>query len=355
MRLSLSFFVLATGLLLSHRVAAGELTWEELSHRSDLWPSECTATETIPLQRGVVINTGEKLHVVRFMGNSVQVTPLNGKFSFATLPGQTDFLQLAQARYNALPPRQRDVGYEVLDGRMDLWPAEVAAAAGFRVPSGRNVEVGEKVAVIDYFEGTLAVQAPGMGGALNIPAAATDFLVRARQLAEDEKALPRFLDGKPQLEEQVGRNGRVLAELEGKLIDPVTGQATTLRDMPGIRFIAFFRGSAKDPLTKGFTPTLLKFYQAARSARSNFAIIYVETEPEVTAQKFAAKLAMPWPALTQESARQVTSLTRAIGPGVPQLLVVDRSGHVIIDGGEVEVLAALKRFDQVLQTTPAGN
>ena len=51
--LALSLVMVVVGSI--HASAAGELTWQELARRPELWPAQCTIKVTIPFDGGVSV------------------------------------------------------------------------------------------------------------------------------------------------------------------------------------------------------------------------------------------------------------------------------------------------------------
>jgi hypothetical protein len=340
---------------LTGAVRAADLNWDELARRPDLWPTQCTSRQPIKIQGGANVEVGQKLNVIRIKPNEAQVCTADGRTVFGAAPGDTDVLAVAREAYNALTPKQQDLSYEVLLQRRDLWPARVTLLTAFDLGGGKMLRRGDQLRVLGIAPGSLSLLAENLNATFNFAPQATDVMAQARKFVEDEHAGPRINLESPPVDESVRRAGPVLSELEGKLIDPVTNRPAPLDANALPRFIVFYRGASSDPFTKGFTPNLVKYYQEVKPLHPEFEVVYLMTEPAATTAKFAKKMGFSWRAVTVENLASMPTTARAIGGLLPQLIVMDRSGRVLINGMQTNAMAALRQLDALLRMPAAGN
>jgi len=88
---------------------------------------------------------------------------------------------------------------------------------------------------------------------------ATDWLAQARKFVEDKNGAP----------------SRVIGELEGKLVNSVTGKPDSLDAASQPRYLVLYRGSSTCAITRKFTPTLVKYYNEMKPKHPEFEIARV--------------------------------------------------------------------------------
>jgi hypothetical protein len=154
------------------------------------------------------------------------------------------------------------------------------------------------------------------------------------------------------VEERKQKLGVVVSELEGKLLNSATSKPQPLDEAALPRYIAFYRGSSTCPITREFTPTLIKYYQQMKPRHPEFEIVYMMTEsPEDTA-KFAKQIGFSWRAIEYGSTGSMPTVRQPIHGLLPQLFVMDRSGRVLANGWQNSAPNALKQLDALLKAPP---
>ena len=359
-------FLLLAGLLASSGFAQ-ELNWPELARRPELWPAHCTLKEAIHFQGGVTVQAGQELTVLQVKSGEVDLTTADGRVNFAAEPDETDLLAVARSGYTALTPRQRALTYAAIAQQKALWPAEVVLQKSFDLGGGASVHAGDRVPVLEVLPDRLSVQLPQ--GLYQVAPYATDVMTQARQLVENPQAAPRFVDAQQKLaaqqraqqeqqqaqqEQRLAEAGqkarvRVYGELEGRLINAVTDQPEPLDAAAPPRYLVFYRGSSTCPITNRVTPSLIQWYRQVKPTHPEFDIIWIMTESPEDTGRFARKLGFSWRAVTYDSTAYMPDVSHPITGLLPQLIVMDPSGRVLINAQQNAVPGAIRQLDALLK------
>jgi hypothetical protein len=190
-------------------------------------------------------------------------------------------------------------------------------------------------------------------------------MAQARRFVEDEQAGPRLLamqriaDEKLAAEqkaegEKIKAEGRVAVELEGKLINSVTGQPEPLDANAWPRYIVFLRGQSTCPITRNFAPTFIKYCEGMKTAHPEMEVVYLTIEPLADTMKFARQLGFDWRTVTYENTT-MACVCPIIDGRIPQLIVMDRDGKVLANGIQSTAPAALQQLDALLKQPARAN
>jgi len=361
MKLSQSF---AAVVLLATTGFAQELSWAELARRPELWPDQCTIKQGIAFQDGARVAAGQTLKVFQVKPDEADVGTRDGKTSFTVEPDETDLLAVAQAAYAQLTPKQRALTYAALARQKELWPAQVALAKSFDLGGGVTVHAGDRVAVVEVLPDRLTVHIPQ--GDFQVAPYATDLMAQARQFVEDPQTGARFVvvqqkladekrlaDEQRMADQKRKAQVRVLGELEGKLVNSVSDQLEPLDPKAPPRYLVFYRGSSTCPITNRVTPSLIQFYREAKPRHPEFEIIWIMTESPEDTGKFARKLGFSWRAVTYESTPSMPDVNKPITGLLPQLIVMDPSGRILIDASQNAVPGAIRQLAALLNKDSA--
>jgi hypothetical protein len=309
---------------------------------------------------GTSVQSGQKLKVLQITPTEVQVSTTDGRTTFTAEPDETDVLVVAQQAFNQLSPKQRALNYDTLAGQKELWPQYVTLTKSFDLGGGRSLQAGDRLILKEVQPGKLVLLAEAMRTTFQFAPQVTDFMAQARKLVEDEKATPRFVDAVKATEEKQQivlqkkqTNGPVLTELENKMVSSVTGQPAPLDEKALPRYIVFYRGSSTCPITRKFTPSLIKYYQQMHATHPEFEIVYMMTEDIDDTSKFAKELGFSWRAISYASTPGIPSVNQHISGLLPQLIVMDRSGRVLANGTQNAAPTALQQLDALLKTPAA--
>jgi len=353
---------LTAACVLAAAAFAEELNWPELARRPELWPAQCTLKDAVQFQGGVSIAAGQTLQVFEVKPTEADVGTLDGRTNFAVEPDETNLLAVAQAAYAQLTPKQRALTYPAIAQQKELWPAEVALKKSFDLGGGAAVHAGDKVAVVEILPDRLTVHIPQ--GDFQVAPYATDVMAQARQLVEYPQAGPRYVDAQQKLADQakaqqeqrlaeakLNAKVRVYGELEGKLVNSVTDQPEPLDPKAPPRYLVFFRGSSTCPITNRVAPSFIQWYREVKPRHPDFEVIWIMTESPEDTGKFARKLGFSWRAVTYESTPSMPEVNRPITGLLPQLIVMDPSGRILINASQNAVPGAIRQLDTLLRSS----
>lgn len=345
-----SLLVILTTISLSAAAMAGDLTWQEMAQRTELWPALCASKATIPFEGGVTIKPGQKLKVLKVLPNAVQVSTLDDKTTFEAEPDETDVLAVAREAYAKLTPKQQALTYAVVTQHKDLWPEHVTATRSFNPGPGKMIQVGDTLLLIDCQPAGMTVKSEKNNASFNVVPDATDIMTLSRKLVEDPRALPRFAaEQKPTVAAMAAAQDRVIGELDGKLVNSVTGKPDPF-DAKGLpRYLVFMRGSSTCPITHKFAPQLVKFYNKMKPTHPEFEIIWIMTESPADTSKYAKETGFSWRAVEYDDTGAMPTVNHLITGSLPQLIVMDRNGRVLANGSQDEATTALAKLDALLK------
>ncbi len=345
--------------LVDATVTAQNLNWSELANRPELWPAQCTVKATIKFEHGVTVPAGAVVDVVDFKGSQADMKTTDGKTYFAAEPDDTDVLDVARAAYAKLTPKQRALTYPLIVRQKDLWPYRVTITRSFNLAPGKPVQAGDQVFVKDLQPGKVDVVSEKLNARFGVAMPATDLMAQVRTFVEDDLAGPRLLAMQKLAEEklaaeqkaradEIKARGRVPIELEGKLINSMTGQPEPLPTNSSPRYIVFLRGQSSCPITRNFAPSFIKYCNGIKSSHPDVEVVYLTIESLPDTLKFAKELGFDWRTVTYENTT-MPSVSPYIDGRIPQLIVMNRDGKVLANGIQSTAPAALQQLDALLK------
>lgn len=340
-------------------VAAQELSWTELAQRPELWPAQCTVKATINFEGGVSVPAGATVDVLDFKGNEADMKTTDGKTYFAAEPDDTDVLEVARAAYAKLTPKQRALTYPLIVRQNDLWPYKVAITRSFSLAPGKIVQVGDQVLVKDIQPGKVDVVSEKLNARFAVAMPATDLMAQVRKFVEDDSAGPRLLAVQKLAAEKLAAEekakadaikaeGRVAVELEGKLINSMTGQPEPLNTNAWPHYYVFLRGQSTCPITRNFALTFIQYCNGIKSTHPEVEVVYLTIEDLPETYKFAKELGFDWRTVSYENTT-MPSVNPYIDGRIPQLIVMDRNGRVLANGIQSTAPDALHQLDALLK------
>lgn len=315
--------------------SAQELTLQELSRRPEFLPSKVTLKKTVKLQNLAPISAGQKLTLVAVRGTQVELETPDGRSVFTTAAGDTDLLAAAELGIRSLSPEQRALTYPTILQRKDLWPYRVKLTSP-QLLSGGELKVGE-AAILVGIEGDQLLLAYEKGNFLfNAQPRDTDILDAARQRLAKPTAFP----------------SRVYEDLSGKLVNPQTGAATSFDAGREPKYYLFYRGAGWCGPCHQFSPGFIKYYKEAKAKHPKaFEVFFISGDKTTKdMQAYAKELGFSWDTVPQNRQPQMQVINRLFTNFIPQLVVTDPAGNVVIDSARVGgPQNALKRFDALLK------
>jgi hypothetical protein len=338
---------------------ARALTWAELAGRPELWPAHCTVKAAIKFEGGATVPAGAKVDVVDFKGGEVNLKTTDNRTYFACEADETDVLDVATTDYNQLTPKQRALTYPAIARQKDLWPYRVAITRSFTLAPGKTLQPGDPVLVKEVQADRVEVVSEKLNARFAVAVAATDLMAQVRKFVEDDQAGPRLVAMQKAAEEKwnaeqkvlgekIRAQGRVVHELEGKLVNSVSGQSEPLDTNALPRYLVFLRGSTTCPITRNFAPSFIQFYNGAKTKHSDFEVIYLTIDSLPDTAKFAREMGFSWRAVTYEDTT-MPSVNPYIDGRIPQLIVMTRDGKVLANGIQSTAPAALEQLEAMLK------
>jgi len=324
----------ALGLLASTAIAQ-DLTLQELSRRPELLPAQVTIKKAVKLRNMPAISEGQKLTLVSLRGTQVELETPDGRRVFTVAADDTDVLAAAEAAVKLLTPEQRALTYAQILQRKELWPYRVKLTSPQRL-SGGEIKAGEK-AILVGIEGSQLLLAYEKGNFLfDANPRDTDILDAARRRIADPKAFP----------------SRVYEDMSGKLVNPLTGAAVAFNSKEEPKYYMFYRGAGWCGPCHAFSPGFLKYYNAAKAKHPNaFEVFFISGDrTPKDMQVYAKEIGFSWRTVPQDRQPQMQVVNRLFSNFIPQLVVTDPAGNVLIDSAKVGgPQNALKQFDALLR------
>jgi hypothetical protein len=289
----------------------------------------------------------------------VNLRTVDDRLSFGAEPDETDVLAVAQAAYAGLTPKQRALTYPLIAQRKELWPYRVTITRSFDLAPGKKVPVGDQVLVKDVAPGKVDVVSEKLNARFAVAVAATDLMTQVRKFVEDDQAGPRLLAIQKQAEEKwlaeqiaqadkIKAVGRVALELEGKMVNAITGRPEPFDANARPRYVVFLRGSTTCPITRNFAPTFVQYYKTNKPKHPQFEVVYLTVDSLPDTAKFARELGFDWRTVSYENTT-MSSVNPHIDGRMPQLIVMDRDGKVLANGIQDTAPAALQQLNALLQ------
>lgn len=325
--------LLLSALLTAPLAFAQDLTLAELSRRPEFLPAQVTLKQPVKLQGRPAINAGQKLTVVSIRGTSVEVETPDGRSVFNVKADDTDVLASAQATYQKLTPEQRALTYQSLLQRKDLWPYRVKLTQVMRLSSG-DLKPGFAAILVGTEGGNLLLVNEQGKYMFNAVPRDTDLLDSARRLLANPKALP----------------GRVLEDLQGKLVNSATAAAASFEPGADPKYFAFYRGAGWCGPCRQFSPALVRFYKDAKPKYPNFEVVFISGDKTPAEMRsYSKEMGFSWVTVPTQRQPETQIVNRLFTNLIPQLVVTDRQGNVVVDSARIGTAAALKQFEALLK------
>lgn len=154
----------------------------------------------------------------------------------------------------------------------------------------------------------------------------------------------------------------ILAALKQKLVrchDGSVGRADG-EELEKKKLVALYYSAHWCAPCRKFTPQLVDYYNRVAPAHPEFEIIFVSADRSRFAwEAYIQEAKMPWLAIDYDQLADLTGLKQLGGTGIPSLLVLDASSHIVAssyDGdkylGPQSVLGAL---DKIFATNQTGS
>jgi hypothetical protein len=142
-------------------------------------------------------------------------------------------------------------------------------------------------------------------------------------------------------------------ELEGKLVNSMTGQPEPLDTNALPRYIVFLRGQSTCPITRNFLPSFMSFCNGIKSSHPDVEVVYLTIESLPDTYNFSKEMGFNWRMVSYENTT-MPSANAVIDGRIPQLIVMNRDGTVLANGIQSTAPAALQQLATLLNQ-PAAN
>ncbi|MEO6002881.1 MAG: thioredoxin-like domain-containing protein [Opitutus sp.] len=312
-----------------------ELSWADLARRPEIWPAQCTLKRPMKFQQQAV-SAGQKVDVLAVRANQIELATSKG-LTFAAKPEDTDALGLAAATWSKLTPKQRELTFATVLQRKELWPYRVKLTQQANLGDG-PIPVGTAV-ILQNSEGPqLLVVHEKLNTLFDVEPRNTDLMVHAWKAIESQDPVV----------------GRYAEELRDKLVSATTGAATKIDASAGPRYFAFYRGASWCGPCRQFSPSLVKFYNRVKPAHPEFELVLVSDDQNpADMYKYAKEEGFTWPAVPATQFANLKIINPLFGKTIPQLIVTDPHGKVLIDSDRVGREPALKQLEAMLNRPPS--
>jgi len=309
------------------------LSWTQLVRRREAWPKEAKLNRDIRFGDGATVRAGSTITVVELKANQVVATANRGAITFSVEHDATDVVAAANAGWAGLSAEQRELSFASLARRPDLWPYELKLAVPVELAGSPKLRPGDPVQLLGYERNQLLVRIQKSNIAFNIEPENTDLLAQARGFLANPESAP----------------GRMLEELAGKLLDPITGRPVRLDPAGRPNYVVLYMGAGWCSPCQVFAPKLVRAIKdkAPKSADAVFVYLSGDKTP-AEAKRYVTGLGISWPMLSFTKRDQIPAFQRLFGDTIPQLVVTDRHGTVVIDSAKVGHDRALAQLRELL-------
>lgn len=310
---------------------AGALTWNDLVRRPETRPVSAKINREFRFQGGVVVRAGTEVNLLEFKPATLVVGTKDGRTNFDVKADDTDVLALANAAWAQLTPAQRALTYPALLQRTDLWPYRVKLQVPFEL-SGRKTRVGDTAILLKQEGQDLLVRLDGTDIAFNVQPSETDLMAQARTALTAERGIP----------------GRLLEEFSGKLVSPSTGRTVVLDAAARPKYVVMYMGAGWCGPCQEFSPKLVAGLKKKGFKPEDVTLLYLSGDKtSAEAKTYTAKLGIDWPMLTFKNRGQLPAFAPLFGDVIPQLVVTDRHGKVLIDTAKSGFDGALAQLQKL--------
>ena len=313
------------------------LTWDQLVARPELWPQQCRIVRGMKIGP-FAFEKGQELPVVELEGEMVTVL-VDDRQGGRVAHGDTDIVAVAEAAHAARTPAQRALDMTMLTQRADLWPAKIATRRTLEQVGFEADQVIERGAELSFgsFDGKwVRARHAKIDGLRALRLGETDLVERERAAIERADAAP-----KPH---------RVLAELDGKLVNAITGARKSINAKQPPEYLLLYASAGWCGPCQRFSPELVRFHQEHKAEfGKRFQTVWISRDrKESEMRQYAKSHDFPWLAVAWKKLGDVP-ITQAHSPlGIPDLVLLDQTGAVLATSyegndykGPERVLAAL--------------
>ncbi|MES2310480.1 MAG: thioredoxin-like domain-containing protein [Verrucomicrobiota bacterium] len=145
----------------------------------------------------------------------------------------------------------------------------------------------------------------------------------------------------------------ILNELKGSLVQWDGKNLKKFDDLAlaSTQYFVFYYSAHWCPPCRAFTPKFVDFYNKQKPLHPQFEVVFVSSDrSEADMKEYMSITKMPWTALQFSQIESKKKITDYAGPGIPCVVVVDRSGKVVANSfkGD-EYVGPQKPLDDLLK------
>jgi len=294
------------------------LTLEDLRGHPERWPRTLALRQEVkgPSNRWT-LEKGKEVKFVELEGDKV-VLESSRHLSITVAVADSGLVEEANRCWKALTPAQRAIDHEALIADPSLLPAKIKVMEELHVSNEwGQPQPGDEFDVLGYdADGLLMGAADRARRPIYVDARQTDLIEQARQRV----LLP-----------EAQRPSRVVAALQGRLVD-AQGRAAAPARLAQARFIAIYFGAAWCAPCRKFSPQLVERLVPVMAQEPELQVVFLSNDKTPAAmQAYMQETKMPWPGIGLETWSKVPLLMNYACGTVPQLVVLDRHGKVMVD------------------------
>jgi thiol-disulfide isomerase/thioredoxin len=309
------------------------LTWNDLVRRPETRPAATTVNQDYNFQGGVKVRAGTKVNIIEFKPGDLLVGTPDGRTNFNIKPAECDVLEVANAAWAQLTPAQRDLTYPSLLKRMDLWPYRLKLSVPIQL-EGRNLRIGDPVLLQNVEGNDLLVRIEGTLIAFNMEPQQTDLMAQARGFLADNRGAP----------------GRVMEEFAGKVSNPLDQRPVALDPNARPGLVVMYMGAGWCAPCQAFSPKLVKLIRDKAPKPSDVAFFYLSGDKTPAEMKaYVTKMGITWPTIRYSTTAQLPAFAPFFGNVIPQLVVTDRHGKLLVDSNQIGYDRALAQLATMLE------
>lgn len=315
----LNTVVLLIGLGLAPLLGAvpSSLNLEDLRDHPERWPRTLPLPREAKTRHGAKIAQGTPMVFVELSGDRIRLE-YGTEFSIVLPAAESDLVAEANQLWKALTPEQRALDYAALVADPSLWPDRVKIMEELSISNEwRQAKPGEECYLI-------SCEADGVQLAF-FDRGMQPIIVDARQTDVFERARARVLLPEAQ------RPSRLAEALQGHLVD-AQGRKTSLANLAQAEWIAVYFGAGWCNPCRKFSPQLVQRLEPLLAQHPKLAIVFLSHDRSESAmQSYMQEVHMPWPGIGMQEWRNIGPLATLAKGMVPQLVVLNRQGQVLVD------------------------
>ncbi|AHF93146.1 hypothetical protein OpiT1DRAFT_00363 [Opitutaceae bacterium TAV1] len=305
--------------------------------RNPLWlPETTTLKKGLAFADGTSIQAGQSLRISGIDNKGCQLWFPDGKSIFSVDISDTTLIQDADARLATFTPEQQKLTPAALRNRKELWPYTVQLRDEQAWNDGTVLAAGKSFPLMEFDGRQLNILQPEKNVTYRVDPAATDFYAACLQAVVTPPPASRLYQ-----------------ELATGVVDAATLEPVDFLHDGGPEYLAIYYTAGWCPYSAQATPDVMKWYAGLKDRDdSHIKLLIVSRDKSIPEMKDYLKkidfssLLVPFDKVNRMFLLNQTTVLGSI----PHLVVVDRSGKLVIPGGSGQ---PKDRIDKVLKQIEA--